>query len=237
MGRVRVNGRPVRRLPCLVEPTRDLIEFDGAVIDTARRAPARRRGHLYLLLHKPRGVLSTARDPGGRAHVVRMVQGAVPADERVYPVGRLDADSTGLLLLTNDGELAHRLAHPRHGVAKEYHVAVQGPLTADTLARLGRGLWLADPQAGGAKRARFDAARLLRRQKDRRRGDLTLVSVTLKEGMNREIRRLFARFGLEVVSLKRVALGPLRIGSLPVGAFRRLRPDEVVALRQSVALG
>ena len=236
-GRVRVNGRPVRVLPCLVEPARDLIEFDGSVVDAARRTPARRRGHLYLLLHKPRGVLSTARDPGGRAHVVGMVQSAVPAGERVYPVGRLDADSTGLLLLTNDGELAHRLAHPRHGVAKEYHVAVQGPLTGETLARLEHGLWLADPKAGGAKRARFEAARVLRRQKDRRRGDLSLVSVTLKEGMNREIRRLFARVGLDVVSLKRVALGPLRIGTLPVGAFRRLRPDEVATLRQAVALG
>lgn len=237
-GRVRVNGRPVRSLPCLVDPARDLVEFDGEIVDTARRAPARRRGHLYLLLNKPRGVLSTARDPGGRAHVVGLVRSAVPAGERVYPVGRLDADSTGLLLLTNDGELAHRLAHPRHGVAKEYHVAVQGALAPDMLARLERGLWLADHRGGGgAKRARFESARVLRRQKDRRRGDLSLVSVTLREGINREIRRLFARVGLEVTSLRRVALGPLKLGSLPPGAFRALRPDEVAALKRAVALG
>ena len=118
-GRVRVNGRPVHRLPCLVDPARDLIEFDGTVVDSRRRLPGRQREHLYFLLNKPRGVLSTVRDPAGRANVVALVRSAVPAGERVYPVGRLDADSTGLMLLTNDGELAHRLAHPRHGVAKE----------------------------------------------------------------------------------------------------------------------
>lgn len=237
-GRVRVNGRPVHRLPCLVEPARDLIEFDGEIVDSARRKPARRAGHLYLLLHKPRGVISTARDPGGRPHVVGLVRSAVPAGERVYPVGRLDADSTGLLLLTNDGELAHRLAHPRHGVAKEYHVLVQGSLQPGSLARLERGVWLADPrEGGGAKRAHFESARVLRRKKDRRQGDLSLVAVTLREGINREIRRLFARVGLSVTSLKRVALGPLKLGSLPPGAFRALRPDEREALRRAVGLG
>lgn len=238
-GRVRVNGKPVHRLPCLVDPARDLIEFDGTVVGAGRRGAARPQAHLYLLLNKPRGLLSTARDPAGRANVVAWVQSAVPAGERVFPVGRLDADSTGLMLLTNDGELAHRLAHPRHGVAKEYRVAVQGELTRDALAQLERGLWLADPREGGAgaKRARFEFARVLTRRKDRRRGDLSLVSVTLREGLNREIRRLFARVGLRVVSLERVALGPQKLGSLPTGRFRHLRADEVRALRQSVALG
>ncbi|MGH7946238.1 MAG: pseudouridine synthase, partial [Opitutaceae bacterium] len=127
-GRVRVNGRRVLTLPCLVDPARDLIEFDGAVVDTQRHS-TRGLERLYLMLNKPHGVISTARDPGGRANVVDMVRAAVPAGDRVYPVGRLDADSTGLVLLTNDGELAHRLAHPSRGVAKEYRVAVQGVLS------------------------------------------------------------------------------------------------------------
>lgn len=238
-GRVRVNGRPVHALPCLVDAARDLIEFDGEVVDTARRGAGRSRGRLYLMLNKPRGVISTARDPGGRPNVVAMVAPAVPRDERVYPVGRLDADSTGLVLLTNDGELAHRLAHPSHGAAKEYRVAVQGALPADALTRLSRGMFLADvgKPAGGAKRARLERLRVLRQVKDRRRGDLSLVSVTLHEGQNREIRRLFARVGARVKSLERVAIGPLKLGKLRAGHFRHLRPDEVLALRRSVHLG
>ncbi len=238
-GRVRVNGRPVRDLPCLVNPARDLIEFDGEVVDANRREAGRARGRIYLMLNKPRGVISTARDSGGRPNVVAMVQGAVPPGERVYPVGRLDADSTGLVLLTNDGELAHRLAHPSHGAAKEYRVAVQGALPQESLDRLGRGLFLADAGArtGGAKRARLEQLRVLRRSKDRRRGDLALLSVTLHEGQNREIRRLFARVGAKVRSLERVAIGPLRLGALRAGQFRRLRPEEVLALLRSVRLG
>lgn len=238
-GRVRINGRTVHALPCLVDPARDLIEFDGEVVDVARRGTGGARGRLYLMLNKPRGVISTARDPGGRPNVVAMVASAVPAGERVYPVGRLDADSTGLVLLTNDGELAHRLAHPSHGAAKEYLVAVQGALPPEALARLSRGMFLADAgsREGGAKRARLERLRVLRRTKDRRRGDLSLVSVTLHEGQNREIRRLFARVGAKVKTLERVALGPLKLGGLRAGHFRHLRPDEVLALRRSVRLG
>ena len=238
-GRARVNGRLVLELPCLVDAARDLIEFDGAVVDTHRRMTAEPRERLYLMLNKPRGVISTARDPGGRANVVDMVRPAVPAGDRVYPVGRLDADSTGLVLLTNDGELAHRLAHPSHGVAKEYRVAVQGELSDAALARLGRGMFLADASSreGGAKRARLQQVRVLKRMRDRRRGDLSLVSITLHEGQNREIRRLFARVGIKVKSLKRVALGTLQLGKLPSGHFRSLRAEEILALRRAVNLG
>ncbi len=238
-GRVRVNGRRVLALPCLVDPANDLIEFDGAVIDTRRRQGVHARDRLYFMLNKPRGVISTARDPGGRPNVVDMVRAAVPAGDRVYPVGRLDADSTGLVLLTNDGELAHRLAHPSRGIAKEYRVAVQGELSSGSLAQLAQGMFLADtgsPQ-GGAKRARLKEIRILKRMKDRRRGDLSLVSVTLREGQNREIRRLFARVGIKVKSLERVALGGLQLGRLPPGHFRPLRNEEILALRRSVDLG
>ncbi len=238
-GRVRVNGRRVLALPCLVDPARDLIEFDGEVIDVQRRAGVRERERLYIMLNKPRGVISTARDPGGRANVVDMVRAAVPPGDRVYPVGRLDADSTGLVLLTNDGELAHRLAHPSSGIAKEYRVAVQGALSDEALAQLGKGMFLADTSKpeGGAKRARLREVRVLRRAKNRRGGDLSLVSVTLREGQNREIRRLFARVGIKVRSLERVALGSLQLGRLPHGHYRALRSDEVLALRRSVRLG
>jgi pseudouridine synthase len=238
-GRVRVNGRLVLDLPCLVEPARDLVELDGSVIDLRRPGSGRQSGRLYLMLNKPRGVISTARDPGGRPNVVAMVEPAVPAGERVYPVGRLDADSTGLVLLTNDGELAHRLAHPSRGVAKEYHVSVQGDLSAEALAQLGRGLYLADRSSrdGGARRARLEKLSVLKRLRNRRRGDLSLVSVTLREGQNREIRRLFARVGLKVKSLERVALGGLQLGRLPAGHFRALRAEEVLALKRAVNLG
>lgn len=238
-GRVRVNGRRVTALPCLVEPARDLIELDGEIIELRGPACERERPRLYFALNKPKGVISTARDPGGRANVVDLVRAGVPRGERVYPVGRLDADSTGLVLLTNDGELAHRLAHPSSGVPKVYRVLVQGALTADALAQLKRGMWLADegPREGGAKRARMQEVRVLKRTRDRRRGDLSLVSVTLAEGQNREIRRLFARVGIKVRSLERVTLGSLELGRLPRGHFRALRGDEILALRRSVRLG
>ena len=237
-GRVRVNGRRVTALPCLVGPA-DLIELDGGVVDTQRRAAPRRANRLYLMLHKPRGVISTARDPGGRPNVVALVAAAVPPGERVYPVGRLDADSTGLVLLTNDGELAHRLAHPRHGVAKEYRASVQGDLSPEVLSRLARGLYLADANAPerGAKRASLEGLRVLKHSRDRRRGDLALVSVTLREGQNREIRRLFARVGVKVRRLERVSLGPLRLAGLACGRYRHLNAGEIAALYRVAGLG
>jgi len=238
-GRIRVNGRRVTALPCLVEPARDLVELDGEVIDLRAGPGAGPRERLYFMLNKPKGVISTARDPGGRVNVVDLVRKGLPAGERVYPVGRLDADSTGLVLLTNDGELAHRLAHPSSGIPKEYRVAVQGALSPESLAQLTKGMFLADtgsPQ-GGAKRARLAAVRVLKRVRDRRRGDLSLVSVTLTEGQNREIRRLFARIGAKVKSLERVALGALQLGRLPPGHFRALRGEEILKLRRSVKLG
>jgi pseudouridine synthase len=236
-GRLRVNGRRVTALPCLVDPARDLIELDGEVVNLRGQAGAASRERLYLMLNKPKGVISTARDPGGRPNVVDMVRAAVPAGDRVYPVGRLDADSTGLVLLTNDGELAHRLAHPSSGIAKEYRVAIQGALTHEALAQLGKGVYLADVGSReGAKRAALRNIRVLKRTRDRRRGDLSLVSITLTEGQNREIRRLFARVGIKVKSLERVAIGSLELGRLPRGHFRALRGEEILALRRSVRL-
>jgi pseudouridine synthase len=238
-GRIRVNGRRVTALPCLVDPANDLVELDGEIVDLRRQSGAKPRTRLYFMLNKPKGIISTARDPGGRPNVVDMVRSAVPAGDRVYPVGRLDADSTGLVLLTNDGELAHRLAHPSSGIPKTYRVAVQGALSPAALAQLSKGMFLADhgtPQ-GGARRARLQDVRVLKRVRDRRHGDLSLVTVTLTEGQNREIRRLFARVGARVRSLERTALGTIALGRLPRGHFRPLRGEEILALRRSVRLG
>ena len=172
-GRIRVNGSTVRELPCWVRPGRDLVELDGVVLDTTRRGRVDRSAYVYIAAHKPRGVISTARDPEGRPHVVGLAQGLVPRGQRVYPVGRLDSDSTGLVLLTNDGELAHRLAHPRFGVAKRYRVTVQGRLDGEAIARLRRGFFLADResiarsqgasgQGGAGRRAAFGDIKVLK---------------------------------------------------------------------------
>jgi pseudouridine synthase len=244
-GRVRVNGRIVRELPCWVRPDNDLVEWDGNIVDIGRRARPD-RSYLYFAVNKPKGVISTARDPRGRPHVVGLVAAALPRGERVYPVGRLDADSTGLMLLTNDGELAHRLSHPRYRIEKGYLVTVEGHLDAEAVATLKRGLYLADPDAiahskggrrtGGAKLAAMKSLRVLRSTRDRRSGGLSLLSVTLEEGQNREIRRLLARVGLKVRKLERVSIGPLQLKSLKSGAFRALTPAEITALRRSVLL-
>jgi len=244
-GRVRVNGRVVRELPCWVRPDNDLVEWDGEIVDLGRRARLD-QSYLYFAVNKPKGVISTARDPQGRPQVTGLVASALPRGQRVYPVGRLDADSTGLMLLTNDGELAHRLAHPRYGIEKGYRVTVEGVLDGEVIATLKRGMYLADPTAiahskggrrsGSAKHAAMESLRVLHTTKDRRSGGLSLLSVTLKEGQNREIRRLLARVGLKVRKLERVSIGPLQLKGLKPGAYRALTPAEVTALRRSVLL-
>jgi pseudouridine synthase len=246
-GRIRVNGSPVHKLPCWVRPGRDLVELDGVVVDTTRRGRVDRSAYVYVAANKPRGVISTARDPEGRPHVVGLVQGLVPRGQRVYPVGRLDSDSTGLVLLTNDGELAHRLAHPRFGVAKRYRVTVQGRLEGEAIARLRRGFYLADSDsiahskgttgpAGTGRRAAIDDIKVIKTFRDRATGDVSLLDVTLREGQNREIRRLLARVGLRVRRLERVAIGPLQLRSLKPGAARRLSRAEVDSLKRAVLL-
>lgn len=247
-GRIRVNGRTVHELPCWVRPAKDLVEFDRQIVDCARRARRAPEDYLYFIANKPKGVISTARDPDGRPHVVGLVAARLPREKRVYPVGRLDANSTGLVLLTDDGDLAYRLTHPRYGIAKHYRVTVQGALGAEVLDSLRRGVFLANPRAiastksgqpgprpGGGRRTAVDELRVLKTQKNRRAGDLSLLAMTLHEGQNREIRRLLARVGLKVLRLERVSIGPLRLGGLKPGASRALAPSEVVALRQAVS--
>ena len=240
-GRVRVNGKVVMTLPCFVEPQRDVVELDGEVIElpeavqTAGKAET--RTHTYVLVNKPRGVITTTSDPEGRRNVLDLLPPALRRDERLYPVGRLDGDSTGLLLITNDGDLAFQLTHPKFGVSKEYRVTTAGLASDEQLQALKRGMYLVTPGADGtktSKRASMESVRILKRFVDRNRGDRTLLSVTLREGQNREIRRMLARVGLKVRELERVAIGPLRAGDLKPGQCKLLGKKDVDRLRSAV---
>ena len=244
-GRIRVNGEPVHQSPVFVDPAVDRIEFDGEEVARPRRAQRRDPtvGRHYVLLHKPRGVISTVKDEGGLREHRRVVTDLVrlPDAPRLYPVGRLDADSTGLLLLTDDGELTQRLTHPRHGITKAYRVTVRGRVDEKSLEKLNRGAIFANRRAGAAsaqsaRRAKPVRASIEHVHTDRARGDRTDLLIELAEGQNREIRRLLARLGFKVRKLQRIGMGPLRIGGLKPGNWRELSRGEVLALRKAAGL-
>jgi 23S rRNA pseudouridine2605 synthase len=213
-GRVSVDGQTVRELGTKVEPGQR-IAVDGE--------PIREERHVYWLVNKPRGYLCTNRDPGRRPLAVDLVPQVA---QRVYTVGRLDESSEGLLLLTNDGDLAYRLMHPRFGVEKTYLVQVVGHPTADDMRQLLKGVWLAE---GHVK------ARQVKRLKSQ--GDSTWLRIVLSEGKNREIRRMLARLGHKVLRLRRTALGPVQLQTLASGKSRRLTPEELAALQKAVERG
>lgn len=239
-GRVRVNGAAVTTLPCFIDPATDRVELDGVALDlptvSAAARSATAKPPIYVLLNKPKGVITTTSDPEGRRNVMDLLPPALRHEERLFPVGRLDADSTGLLLITNDGDLAFQLAHPKFGLTKEYRVTCRGLATQEQLETLRRGLYLLTPGSDGSttpKRASLESVRILKRLVDRARGDRTLLSVTLREGQNREIRRLLARVGLKVKELQRVAIGPLRLTGLGLkpGESKLLGKRDVDKLR------
>jgi 23S rRNA pseudouridine2605 synthase len=211
-GRVRVNGE-VAELTTFVDPG-DRVELDGRPLEPEPLA--------YVLLHKPAGVVTTARDPHGRPTVV----GLVGHERRVVPVGRLDADTTGALLLTNDGALAHRLAHPRYGVEKVYEAEVEGVPPAEALARLRAGVELDDGPTAPAK------ARLLRR---RRNG--AVVELTLHEGRKHQVKRMCEAVGHPVHRLHRSRYAGLGVEGLAPSEWRELTREEVASLKRSVGLG
>jgi 23S rRNA pseudouridine2605 synthase len=213
-GRVTVNGRVVKVQGMRVDPKVARIEVDG---DRIAVDPA----YEYVMLNKPEGIVSTVRDPQGRP----TVRSLVDSEHRLYPVGRLDIDTTGLVLLTNHGELAHRLTHPRYRVERVYVALVHGNPTAETLRRLEKGIELVD----GMARAR--RARPLARASDR-----TRLEITMTEGRKHEVRRLLEAVGYPVEQLARTAFGPLKLGRLRVGHSRALRPDEVGLLLKATAL-
>lgn len=209
-GRVRVNGT-VASLGDRVDPERDLVELDGVRVPLS---PELR----YYVFNKPAGVVTTARDPQGRTDL----RAFLPDGPRVFPVGRLDRDTEGLLLLTNDGELANRVMHPRYGVEKEYLAEVDGVPSEGEIATLIRGVTLED----GVARAR--SARRVARA-----GDRAALRIVMVEGRKREVRRMLAAVGLEVRRLVRVRVGPLRLGRLGPGRTRPLEPAEVRALLEA----
>ncbi len=212
-GRVLVNDRVVDQLPAFVDPRHDVVIADGTRV--------RPRRPEYLLMHKPKGVVCTNRDPAGRPRVRDLLP---PEKRHLFIVGRLDADSTGLLLLTNDGELAARLTHPRFGVPKVYLAEVRGLVNPDLPQRMRQGVFLAEGRARAAE------VRILHRARDR-----CALQITLREGRNRQVRRMLARLGHPVRKLKRLAIGPLKLTGLPVGAFRPLTPQEIRALHTATA--
>jgi pseudouridine synthase len=223
-GAVAVNGEPVVTLPAWVDPERDRITVEGRPIRQPKRL-------VYVMLNKPRHTVTTSDDPQGRRTPVDLVQH--PSGARLYPVGRLDQDTTGLLLLTNDGELANRLAHPRYGVHKTYHATVRGELDEQAVAELEQGLYLADRRRGaGARRTKPARITLLRRDRGK-----TLLEVTLREGRNRQVRRMLANVGYPVRKLRRIKIGPLKLKGLAVGEWRDLTAAELKVLRRAARQG
>jgi pseudouridine synthase len=190
------------------------------------------------MLNKPRHTITTTSDPDGRPSVLDLVKS--PGNARLFPVGRLDAESTGLLLLTNDGELGQQLTHPSYEVEKEYHVSVKGHLGDEDMELLKRGLMLTtDPRKSRKgprpKRASVLKMRLISRGRSKGGNQRTRLSMTLAEGQNREIRRLLARLGFPVKRLERVKIGPLKLKGLASGEWRHLTSREVTQLRNAVS--
>jgi len=205
-GRVTVNGKVVTLPGSKADPLTDAICLDGKPIPSAAR-------RMVLMLNKPRGVVTTMADPQGRSTVADLVA-QVP--RRLFPVGRLDEDSEGLLIMTDDGDLSMRIQHPRHGVLKTYEVLVQGLKRTEQLDPLTRGI----PMEHGVSKA--VEVKLLHQS-----SRAAWISIRIAEGKKRQVRRMCAQVGLHVVRLKRVAIGGLKLGSLRPGAFRVLKPNEI----------
>lgn len=215
-GRVEVNGRVVTEQGMRVDPERDHIRVDGSRIPPPRL-------HVYLVMNKPRGVVSTMEDPEGRPTLADHLVDRRKV--RLFHVGRLDTDTEGLIILTNDGEFAHRLAHPSYEIPKTYLAEVEGVLDNSTLKRLEKGVRLDDGPV------RPDKVKLVTRTADR-----SMVQITLHEGRNRVVRRMMDTVGHPVRRLSRIAIGPVRLGQLPVGESRDLTREELGALLDAVKM-
>jgi 23S rRNA pseudouridine2605 synthase len=211
--RIIEQGRVTVGSEVVTDPARDVGESDDVAVDGA---PVGTEPLEVWAVNKPAGVVSTAREPGSRPAVVTLVE----SDARLYPVGRLDADSTGLLLLTNDGELANRLTHPRYEVPKAYRVELARPPGEADLRRLAAGVELDDGVTAPAGVKRLGERR---------------IEVVLREGRNRQLRRMAEAVGNRVTGLRRVSFGPIDLGDLPEGAARRLSEEEIEALRRGAA--
>jgi 23S rRNA pseudouridine2605 synthase len=212
-GSVTINGEAVKEMATLVDPQGDVVTVDGAHVTPVEEM-------IYVAVNKPRGALVSAGDPFGRKTVYGAVQGL---PEGIYAVGRLDMDSEGLLLFTNDGKLSHRLTHPRFAIERVYHVDVNGKVGTDVMKRMVEGIESED----GLLRAK--QVRILRDGRES-----SMLEITLTEGKKREIRRMLAACGFEVGRLQRVSFGTVAIGDLAEGQWRHLTRDEVRGLRRIV---
>jgi len=220
-GRVSVNGRTLHKLPVLVDPTVDKVEVDGERIRLRDRVAGKR---FYVLLNKPKGVYSTNVAQGEQIRAIDLLGNIFPG--RLYPVGQLDAESKGLLLLTNDGDLTNRLTHPRYGIPKTYRAIVDGSVDTREIEKLEQGIWLADREGKGYKTGK-SSIRVIKRMREK-----SVLEITLREGRNREIRRMLAGVGHKVKDLTRVKIGPLTLEGLTPGSFRELTPREVKDLQR-----
>jgi 23S rRNA pseudouridine2605 synthase len=217
-GRVEVNGETVRTLGSKADPATDTIKVDGRRL----RFDIRPR---YILLNKPRNVVTTRKDPQGRRTVIELLTGV---REYVYPVGRLDYDSEGLLLLTSDGDLAARLTHPRHAVERVYDAVVVGVPAEDDLEKLRRGIFLDGARTAAAQVKRAGTV-------GKGRQELTRLTITLQEGRNRQVRRMCASIGHPVRKLTRVRMGPIKLGDLRPGHWRDLTEREIRLLQEAAS--
>jgi len=208
-GAVRVNRRVVDTLPAFVDPHKDVITVNGKKIHAKPK--------LYFLLNKPKGVICTNSDPQGRKKAIDIVN----AKERIFCVGRLDVDTTGIIILTNDSGLTNKLTHPRYQLAKTYLVAVRERITPEQIDKLNKGTWLAEGKTARA------SVKVLKRSHTE-----SLIEITIRQGLNRQIRRVLAKVGLRVKSLKRTRIGRITATGLGVGNFRELTADEVAYLKK-----
>ena len=209
-GAVRVNRKVVDKLPVFVDPEKDVITVNGKKIRAARK--------VYFLLNKPKGVICTNSDPQGRKRAIDIVQ----SGERIFCVGRLDADTTGLIILTNDSELSNILTHPRYEIAKTYVVKVKGEIKPEQIEKLKKGVWFAEGKTGRA------SVKILKRSRKE-----SLIEITIRQGLNRQVRRMLAKVGLPVKSLTRTRIGKLTIRGLGIGKFRALTKAEVAYLKKT----
>ncbi|HVU67564.1 MAG TPA: pseudouridine synthase [Ktedonobacteraceae bacterium] len=222
-GRVQVNGAIIREQGSKIDPARDVVQVDGRIVQASER-------QIYILLHKPAGYLSTVSDPQGRPTVLDLLPGELRR-QRIYPVGRLDNDTSGLLLLTNDGDFALHLTHPRYALDKRYEALVEGQPGGGAIAGLRQGVFITEDNG---RRYKTAPARIEALRHD---GIYTQMVLTIHEGRKRQVRRMLATVGLPVTSLKRVGVGTLTLGELPPGKWRYLTEAEVMALRGDQAHG
>ena len=220
-GVVKVNGKRPPVTGALIDPVRDSVTVHGRTVKPVTK-------HRYIVLNKPLGVITTARDQAARTTVLDVVGDEGKAGHRLFPVGRLDADTTGLLLLTDDGDLAYRLTHPRYKVAKEYLAHVAGNPNSTDLETLRTGVKLDD---GVTARAEVEVIRITPGARD---SGIAEVRIVIREGRHRQVRRMLHGVGHKVIALRRVGFGPLKLGRLKEGGWRVLVDAEVVALRRAV---